>query len=118
MRSLIAVLLTCGAAAAALIAGPAGAQTGYPMIISAYPVGLQRGQTTEVTVTGRYNFAGAYGAQFESPGLTAEITQTDSAKPVDTCKLKIAVAADAPLGAQEFRIATPRGLSSLGVLVI
>ena len=52
---------------------PAAAQTGYPMVISVFPVGCQRGKTTEITVSGQFNFAGAYGTLFDRPGVTAEI---------------------------------------------
>jgi len=110
------------ALAAVIIAVSAGAQTGYPMLTSVYPVGLQRGATAEVTVTGTQNFAGAYGTLFDGPGVTAAIVAPNPApeagKAVNSVTLKVTVAADAPLGPQEFRVATPRGLSSVGVLVI
>ncbi|MGV3724603.1 MAG: PPC domain-containing protein, partial [Actinomycetota bacterium] len=110
-------------AAVTLVLAPAvRAQTGYPMIVSVYPVGCQRGKTTEIKVEGQYNFAGAYGTLFESPGITAEIVPPDVAqKPgqaQNAVTLKVAVTADAPLGPQEFRVATPRGMSTIGMLVI
>jgi hypothetical protein len=115
-KSLLLFALVCG------LAPPVRAQTGYPMIISTYPLGCRRGETTEVTVTGRYNFAGAYGTLFHSPGITAEIVPPNpppaAGKSQDTVTLKVKVAPDAPLGPQEFRIATPRGMSSVGMLVI
>lgn len=109
---------------AIILAFPAAtrAQTGYPMIVSVYPVGCQRGKTTEIKVEGQFNFAGAYGTLFESKGVTAEIVPPDPAqKPgqaQNAVTLKVAVGTDAPLGPQEFRIATPRGMSSIGMLVI
>lgn len=102
-------------------AGVARAQTSYPMITSVYPAGLQRGTTAEITVFGRFNLAGAYGVQFEKPGLTAEVVPPpagEEGKPRDTLTLRVMAASDAPLGPQEFRVATPRGLSSLGVIVV
>src|SRR4051794_16945000 len=119
MRTSLAVLTLL------LFAVPAGAQTGYPMIISAYPTGIQRGKTAEVAITGRFNFEGAYGVQFGAPGLSAEIVlpaapaapADPKKKAQDTLTLKVTAAADAPVGPQEFRIATPRGLSSDGQLV-
>jgi hypothetical protein len=106
----------------ALAALPARAQTGYPMILSAFPVGLQRGKSTEVTVSGAQNLAGTYGALFETKGVTAEIVPpampVEAGKAVNEVKLKVTVAADAPLGVQEFRVATPRGVSSIGMLVV
>jgi hypothetical protein len=101
---------------------PAAAQTGYPMIISVFPVGCQRGKTTEITVSGQYNFAGAYGSLFATPGVSAEIvplsTPLKAGQSQDVVTLKVTVAPDAPLGPQEFRIATPRGMSTIGMLVI
>jgi hypothetical protein len=110
--------IVTAALSASLLAGPVLAQTGYPMIIGVYPVGCRRGATTEIAIEGRQNFAGAYGALFETKGVSAEVVATDPAKPVDTVTLKVTVAPDAPLGPQEFRVATPRGLSSIGMLVI
>ena len=114
--------ITLSTAAAALLALAARAQTGYPMIISAYPTGIQRGKTAEVTITGRLNFAGAYGVQFETPGLSAEVlppaAQADPKKSLDSIVLKVTAAPDAPLGPQEFRVATPRGVSSIAQLVV
>jgi hypothetical protein len=116
--NLVRALLACFLAALLLVSS-AGAQTCYPMLIGVYPTGIQRGQTAEVTVTGRYNFAGAYGVQFESAGFSAVIVPAaDPAKATDTMTFKVTVAADAPLGPQEFRVATPRGVSSIGQLVV
>jgi len=98
------------------------AQTGYPMIVSVYPVGCQRGKTTEIKVEGQFNFAGAYGTLFENKGISAEIVPPDASQkpgqPQNAVTLKVAVAPDARLGPQEFRIATPRGMSTIGMLVI
>ncbi len=113
--ALIAGLLAAGSG----LAGIARAQTCYPMVISVNPVGCQVGQTTQVTLTGRYNFQGAYAVLFESPGLTAEVVPpADPAKATDTVALKITAAADAPLGPREFRVVTPRGISSVGQIVV
>lgn len=115
-----AVFLTTVALAAGA-ALPAHAQTGYPMIIAVSPTGLQRGTTAEVAITGRFNLQGAYAVQFECKGITAEVVApaaADAAKPTDSIKLKVTTTAEAPLGPQEFRIATPRGFSSIGQLVI
>ena len=58
------------------LAGLAGAQTCYPMIMSTYPTGVQRGKTTDVTVNvgtsnggGNTNLYGAYKAIFEGEGV-------------------------------------------------
>ncbi len=103
-----------------LAVGTASAQTSFPMITHAYPVAVQRGTTTEISVDGQMNFAGAYKALFEGTGVTAEAS---SPPPVPgtllkSVKMKVAVAKDAPLGVREFRIATTLGISSVGQLLI
>lgn len=105
-----------------LAVGPLAAQTSFPMITSAYPVAVQRGQTTEVAVDGQMNFAGAYKALFEGTGVSAEVISQGSPPVPGTVvrgtKLKVAVAKDAPLGVREFRIATSLGISTVGQLVV
>jgi hypothetical protein len=115
-------LLTIGLLA---LANNALGQTSYPMITHVTPVAVQRGQTTEVTVEGQMNFHGVYQAVFEGPGISAEIVGKPAVKPaagplplMRSVKLKLIVAADAPLGVREFRVASPLGLSSVGQLVI
>jgi hypothetical protein len=107
------------------LANCAVAQTSYPMITHVTPVAVQRGQTTEVTVEGQMNFHGVYQAVFEGTGITAEVVGKPAVKPaagllpmVRSIKLKLTVAADAPLGVREFRVASNLGLSSIGQLLI
>src|SRR5205814_278460 len=82
--------------------------------------------TTEVTVSGTHDFAGAYKVLFEGEGLTAEIVppaapvKAAGAKPADakaektkpsadSVTLKVTAAPDAPVGVRELRVATPLG---------
>jgi hypothetical protein len=112
------------------------AQTSYPMVTRVFPAGVQRGTTTEVTVSGAQNFAGAYKILFEGEGLTAEIepAKPEAVKPdklkddkekadkkkssVDSVTLKVTAAPEAPVGVRELRVATPRGVSSLGLIAV
>ena len=108
----------------------APAQTSYPMITHVTPAAIQRGRTTEVRVEGRMNFAGAYKALFEGPGVTAEVVAGGSSSSTSSKKggrgkragsgvmLEVTVAADAPLGVREFRLASKLGISSVGQMVI
>src|SRR5262249_51637172 len=116
----------------------ATAQTSYPMLTQVFPAGVQRGTTAEVTVSGSRNFAGAYKVLFEGEGLTAEILppaegKAPAAKPkdgkeakegkegkksVDSVRLRVTAAADAAVGVRELRVATPRGVSSTGLIVV
>src|SRR5690349_8902584 len=115
---LIAVFLSAFFAISA--ANSARAQTSFPMITHAYPVALQRGTTTEISVDGQMNFAGAYKALFEGTGITAEVTSPPPVPGtvIKNVKMKVTVAKDAALGVREFRIATTLGLSSVGQLLI
>ncbi|MSQ94379.1 MAG: pre-peptidase [Gemmataceae bacterium] len=103
-----------------LTASPVLAQTSFPMVTHAYPVALQRGTTTEISVDGQMNFAGAYKALFEGDGITAEVTSPPPVPNavIKSVKMKVTVAKDARLSVREFRIATSIGLSSVGQLVI
>src|SRR4051794_23035156 len=56
-----------------LAASPVLAQTSFPMITHTYPVTVQRGKTTELTVEGQQNFFGTYKALFEGTGISAEV---------------------------------------------
>ncbi len=104
-----------------LLAGHVSAQTSYPMITHVSPVALQRGKTTEVTVSGQMNFAGIYKAIFEGTGLSAIDLAPMPATPqkaVRSVKFKVTVEQDAVLGVRDFRLASPPGASSIGQLVV
>jgi hypothetical protein len=97
------------------------------MLKQVFPAGLQRGTTAEVVVSGERSFAGAYKVLFEGEGLAAEIVPPPPPKEgeakkerpeVNQVTLKVTAAADAAVGVRELRVATPRGVSSIGVLVV
>lgn len=114
------------------------AQTAYPMVMSSYPAGVERGKATIVTVNvgtsnggGNTNLHGAYKVFVDGPGVQMEIVPPekgwaprDPTKPyvvpgVNAVTLKVTVAPDAPVGTREFRIATPmHGISTVGQIVI
>ncbi len=113
----------------------AAAQTSFPMIGSTFPTGVQRGKTTEVTLyaggNGGANLYKAYKVLFEGEGVKAEIVPPEKGWPakdpknpwdlpgVGEVKMQVTVAADAPLGVREYRVATERaGISTVGLLVI
>lgn len=103
---------------------PASAQTSFPMITHCTPTAVQRGKTAEVTVEGQMNFAAAYKVLTAVPGLVGEVVppgpkaKADPKAAVRSIKVKFTVGETAPLGPQEFRVATELGLSSLGQLVV
>src|SRR5580658_3484181 len=80
----------------------AHAQTSFPMIISTYPTGVERGKTTDVVVTagvmnggGGANLYGAYKAAFEGDGIKAEIVPPPKGWPAKDPK-KPGTVPDAP----------------------
>ena len=111
-------------AALLLSAMPAPAQTSYPMVTHVLPGAVQTGVTSEVTVHGRMNFAGASLVHVEGTGVNAELVPPKPAKDKNvptkptSVKIMVTVAADATLGPRELRIATAQGISSVGQLVI
>jgi hypothetical protein len=101
------------------------AQTSYPMITHASPVVVQRGQHAEVVVEGQMNFHGVDRVLFEGSGVRADVVTAWPARVAATpppqakaVTLKVTVAADAALGAREFRLVSPLGVSSVGQLIV
>ena len=102
---------------------PPAAVAQYPMLMGLKPVAAQVGQTSEHTISSRYNLYGAHKVLVTGRGVTAEIVPV--AKPKDgktpnltTLKLKFTIAPDAQPGVRDFRLATPRGASTVGQIVI
>jgi hypothetical protein len=103
------------------VTATANAQTSFPMITHCTPVAVQKGTTTEITVEGQMNFAGAHKVLIEGKGVTAEVVPDAKGQPPATTravKLKFKVDADAAAGVREFRIASSLGVSSLGQLLV
>lgn len=104
----------------------AEAQTSYPMVMSLKPVAIQTGTTAECEVQSRYTMLGANQVFVSGDGVTAEVVPPvipelkpgEKPKDLTKLKLKITAASDAPLGPREFRLATPRGASTIGQLVV
>ncbi len=108
--------------------GSAAAQTCFPMLGSTYPSGGQRGKTVEVTVTGAdgtgavgRSFFGASKVLFDAKGLSGTVvvpTPVPTNPNQPTVTLRVTVAAEAEPGIHEYRIMTPRGVSSVGLFVV
>jgi hypothetical protein len=107
----------------------ASAQTSFPMLNSVFPCGLERGKSVELTLSGLHNYHGAYRVLVQGTGVTAEVVppaggwpaadaKTGVVPTLNEVKLKVTAAPDAALGIREFRVATPRGVSTVGQLVI
>jgi hypothetical protein len=88
-----------------------------PVLNMPAPMGVQRGTTMELTLTGA-NLAGPSGL---FTGFPAKITiPTDNKNGLDNTKVRVRleVPADAPLGYHALRLATTRGISNLRLFCI
>jgi hypothetical protein len=94
------------------------------MLSRVQPTAIQRGQTIQVTIGGTQNFAGASALLFEGSGLSGEIVidppkgNASPASTVNQIQARITASDGAALGPREFRVVTPQGVSSTGVLVV
>src|SRR5262245_42843609 len=117
------------AALVILSADMALAQTSYPMLGLVAPAAVRRGETTEVAISGAGSFAGASQVLCEGPGLSGKVLDVETPQQASpsgksgrgrrrasgSVKVALTVAADAPLGPREIRVATPQGVSSVGL---
>ena len=92
--------------------GSARAQTSYPMTLTVEPIAVSRGQTAEITISGRENFSGAWKLLCEGPGLRGEVQTVETVEAQDQgsrrrrrrarrraqVRARLEVARDAPLG--------------------
>lgn len=118
------LVLTLGCLIVGGLNGSARAQTSYPMVMSLKPVAVQVGTTSECEVQSRYDLRGSYQVFISGTGVTAEPVSPEEPKPNEKPKdltklrLKFTVDAHALPGVREFRLATPRGASTIGQLVV
>ena len=120
MYKLIAVWFLC----CYLPLPDASAQTAYPMLMSISPVAAQSGTTSEHTFRSRYSMADAYQVWVSGQGVQGEVQTIEKVdakgKPSsgETLTVRFTVAADALPGVRDVRVGTPRGVSTVGQLVI
>ena len=95
------------------------------MLMSLKPVAAPAGQTSEHIIKSRYSMRGAYQVLVTGAGVRGEIvhpevTDADQDEPpiLKEMKVRFTVDGDAQPGVRDFRIATPRGASTVGQLVI
>ncbi|MEC7566051.1 MAG: PPC domain-containing protein [Planctomycetota bacterium] len=104
-------------------------QTSYPMLMTLQPVAIQVGTTAELEVKSRYSMWGASTVLISGEDLTAEIIHPDppaakegeSPPPppsLTSLKIKFTAKPTARPGVREFRLLTPRGVSTMGQIVV
>ncbi len=100
------------------------AQTAYPMLMSVSPVAAQAGTTSQHTFRSRYSMADAYQVWVSGEGVVGEAVPMEKVdakgKPNngESLTVKFTIAPGALPGARDVRVATPRGVSTVGQLVI
>ena len=116
--------LVCRVACSTLLVERARGQLSYPMIMSVKPVAVQPGTTFEHTVQSRYSLDGAYAVLVSGGGVTGEVVPPPPVPTMvrrsrlTTLKVRFTAASDAMPGVRDFRIGTPRGVSTVGQLVV
>lgn len=89
-----------------------------PTINMTGPMGMQRGTTMELTLTGA-NLAAPTGFWTSIPGAKATIpTDANNGKDAGKLRVRLEVPKDAPLGFHTIRLATHRGLSNLRIFCV
>ncbi len=111
-----------------LICATATGQRGYPRVDTVFPGAVQRGTTTEVFLTGRFNFREAYRLLFSGEGVSGEVLEWKDLRdpkdkkfpdfPREWRHVKITVADDVPPGVRTFRVLTKGSVSTRGRLLV
>ncbi len=119
MRILVCIFCGCGIAWTT----PIQAQVAYPMLMSLKPAAAQRGTVSEHQLFSRYDMSGAFRVLVSGEGVTGEVllpevTEEGATKVLQEVTLRFHIDEKAMAGVRDFRIATPRGVSTLGQLVI
>ena len=100
-------------------------QTAYPMLMSIEPVACQLGSNSEHTLKSRYGMQGAFDVLVSGTGVRGEVVpatedaKADSkSKSGETLVVRFYVDANADPGIRDVRVATPRGASTVGQIVV
>jgi hypothetical protein len=120
--------MTCVLGLALTATATARAQTSYPFLFSLYPCGLKQGTSADISLSGLHNYHGAYKVLIQGQSVTGEVVVPKDGWPkandkgviptLNNITIKVTAAPDAALGIREVRVATPRGVSSVGLIVI
>ncbi len=102
-------------------------QTAYPMLMSIEPVASQVGSTSEHTIKSRYSLEGAYQILISGGGVHGEVVPPQQEKSSDqkaksssgeSLTIRLQVEPNAMPGVRDLRVATPRGVSTVGQIVL
>src|SRR5262245_61839552 len=112
-------LVTCrdGSVTAQPKAAPVTVPPQNPTLNVAFPLGVQRGQTLELTLTGT-NLADPTALWTSFPAKVTFPTEMNNGKDPAKLRVKLEVPADAPLGYHSIRLATKQGISNLRMFCV
>lgn len=111
-------------AAVMLLVSISSGQQSYPMVMSIEPVAAQVGTSSEHVVKSRYSMQDAYQVLVSGEGVVGEVVVPKSEEEekksgaLESLSIRFTVQPDAIPGVRDFRIATPRGISTTGQLVV
>ncbi len=88
-----------------------------PVLGPVAPLGVQRGTTVDLTLTGT-NLAGPTGLLLTFPARVTIPTDRKNGEDNTKLRVRLNVPADAPLGPHGFRLATTRGMSNLRLFCV
>ncbi len=117
LSALITALVQTGTVWSQKKPAPPAANPAAPVLKPVVPLGMQRGTTLDLTLTGT-NLAGPTGLLLSFP---AKVTiPKDASNGKDPAKLlvRIEVPADAPVGTHSLRLATSKGISNVRLFCI
>jgi hypothetical protein len=95
----------------------AGGNAAAPTMAVPAPVGMQRGTSMELTLSGS-NLAEPTGLRTSFPAKVSIPTDNNNGKDAAKLRVRLEVPGDAPLGFHSIRLATKHGLSNLRVFCI
>lgn len=96
---------------------PVAPSPAAPVIKALFPLGIQRGGSLELTITGT-NLAAPTGIVTTFPGKVTIPTDMNNGKDATKLRVKLEVPNDAPLGFYSLRLATERGMSNVRLFCV
>jgi hypothetical protein len=119
LAPLLAICLVCFAARSA-----SSAAIGFRQLTGTYPVAVQRGTKSTVTVYSNFTLDGAYETFFDEPGVRMTLAEekplggghNGKSKAGNPFRFSVDVPAEQPTRVYEYRIATNQAVSSIGLL--
>ena len=98
-------------------AAPVAVAPQAPTLNVAFPLGVQRGQTIELTLTGT-NLADPTALWTSFPAKATFPTDMNNGKDAAKLQVKLEVPADAPIGFHSIRLATKQGISNVRMFCV